>query len=251
MRAFTAVQVVARRPHVDGPFVANRFACPTSNLLMEAPRFELDSSFNESFTGFDGKARVTTQRVIAGANGLAAMTGNVSFTGTPKAAYGKLDVAAQRSRLGPIYADRTRIDGRYLIGAAAGTLTLLADYSAENADLAPSVMASVTEPLVGGEEHADRADRRRDQQCDPQVGEWIRRLGLDPDGQLPRRRSGADRNGGSPGQDRRKGPRIRRRRRHLLLAQGPPPGRRPDRDGGRRPSDRARSCFGNRAAAPR
>ncbi len=51
--------------------------------------FDLNTSFNESFTSFDGNARVTTQQVIAGANGLAAMTGNVRFTGTPKAAYGQ------------------------------------------------------------------------------------------------------------------------------------------------------------------
>ena len=125
MRAYTAIRVTARRPRVDGPFVANRFVCPASNLLMDAPHFELNSTFSESFTSFDGSARVTTQRVIAGANGLAAMTGNVRFTGTPKAAYGRIDVAAQRSRLGPIYAERTHIDGRYLIGAAAGTLSLV------------------------------------------------------------------------------------------------------------------------------
>ena len=147
MRAFTEVRVVARRPQIDGPFLARRFACPTSNIALDEPRFDLDSSFSESFTSFDGTARVTTQRVIAGANGLAAMTGNVRFTGTPKAAYGRLDVAARRSRLGPIFAERTRIDGRYLIGASAGTLTLLADYSAEDASLAPSVLAGVTEPL--------------------------------------------------------------------------------------------------------
>ena len=151
MRAYTAIRVTARRPRIDGPFVANRFVCPTSNLLMEAPRFDLNTSFSESFTSFDGGARVTTQRVIAGANGLAAMTGNVRFTGTPKAAYGRIDAAAQRSRLGPIYAERTRIDGRYLIGAAAGTLSLVADYSAQNADLAPSVLASVTAPLAAAD----------------------------------------------------------------------------------------------------
>ena len=148
MRAYTAIRVTARRPRIDGPFIANRFICPTSNILLEAPRFDLDSSFSESFTSFDGNARVTTQRMIAGANGLAAMTGNVRFAGTPKAAYGRIEAAAQRSRLGPIYAERTRIDGRYLIGAAAGTLSLIADYSAQNADLAPSVLASVTDPLA-------------------------------------------------------------------------------------------------------
>ena len=148
MRAFTAIRVTARRPRIDGPVVASRFVCPSSNILLETPRFDLTSSFSESFTSFDGNARVTTQRVIAGANGLAAMTGNVKFTGTPKAAYGRIDASAQRSRLGPIYAERTRIDGRYLIGAAAGTLSLVADYSAQNADLAPSVLASVIQPLA-------------------------------------------------------------------------------------------------------
>lgn len=147
MRAYTAIKVIARRPRIEGPFVADKFACPVSNLLMDQPRFELASSFSESFTAFDGNARVTTQRVIAGANGLAAMTGNVRFTGTPKAAYGNLDVAAQKSRLGPIYADRTRINGKYLIGASAGTLALVANYSANSGNLAPSVLASLTEPL--------------------------------------------------------------------------------------------------------
>jgi hypothetical protein len=85
MRAFTAVQVVARRPKVDGPLLARKFACPTSNIALDEPRFDLKSTFNESFTKFDGNARITTQRVVAGANGLAAMTGNVRFTGTPRA----------------------------------------------------------------------------------------------------------------------------------------------------------------------
>jgi hypothetical protein len=151
MRAFTQVRVVARRPQVDGPLLARQFACPASNIGLDEPRFDLNTSFNESFTSFDGTARVTTQQVIAGANGLAAMTGNVRFTGTPRAAYGRLDVAAQRSRLGPIYAERTRIDGRYLIGASAGTLTLLANYSAEDANLAPSVLAGVTDPLAAAD----------------------------------------------------------------------------------------------------
>ena len=49
----------------DGPPAAGRrtarrprFACPASNILMETPRFDLDSSFSESFTSFDGNARV-------------------------------------------------------------------------------------------------------------------------------------------------------------------------------------------------
>jgi hypothetical protein len=152
LRAFTNVRVVARRPQVKGPLVAQHFACPTSNFLMDSPRFDLDSSFSESFTNFDGNARLTTQRVIAGANGLAGMTANVRFTGTPENVYGRIEAAAQRSRLGPIYAERTRIDGKYLLGARAGTLALVAGYDAEGADLAPSVLAGVTDPLAGAKD---------------------------------------------------------------------------------------------------
>ncbi|HEY1144259.1 MAG TPA: hypothetical protein VGE68_09535, partial [Sphingomicrobium sp.] len=147
MHAFTDVRVTARKPHVNGPLTAQSFACPASNFQMDTPRFDLDTTFTESFTSFDGNARVTTQRVIAGANGLAAMTGNARFTGTPRTAYGHIDAAAQRSRLGPIYAERTRIDARYLLGASAGTLALLGNYDANNANLAPSVLSGVTGPL--------------------------------------------------------------------------------------------------------
>ena len=151
LRAFTNVRVVARRPQVEGPLTARSFACPTSNFLLDAPRFDLDSSFSESFTNFDGKARVATQRVIAGANGLGGMIANVRFTGTPQTVYGRIDAAAQRSRLGPIYAERTRIDGRYLLGARAGTLSLVASYEAQDADLAPSILAGVTDPLAAAQ----------------------------------------------------------------------------------------------------
>ena len=151
MRAFTSVRVIARRPQVEGPLLAQAFACPASNFLLETPRFELDSSFSESFTSFDGNARITTQRVLAGANGLAGMTGNVRFTGTTETVYGRIEAAARRSRLGPIYAERTRIDGKYLLGAKAGTLALVAGYDAQDANLAPSVLAGVTDPLSAAE----------------------------------------------------------------------------------------------------
>ena len=38
MRAFTNVRVVARRPQVDGPFLARQFACPASNIGLDEPR---------------------------------------------------------------------------------------------------------------------------------------------------------------------------------------------------------------------
>jgi len=148
MHAHTAVEVVARRPQVDGPLAAHRFACPASDFVIDSPRFDLDSSFNESFTSFTGSGRMGTPRLVAGANGLANLAGNITFTGTPETAYGTIDSAARHSRLGPIFADRTRIRGKYLIGAKAGTLALVGEYNAQDANLAPSMLASVTEPLA-------------------------------------------------------------------------------------------------------
>jgi hypothetical protein len=147
LNASTAIEIVARRPHVRGPLAARQFACPASNIEIASPRFDLDSSFSESFTSFQGRGRMGTPRLIAGANGLANLVGNIDFTGTPKAALGSIDAAAQQSRLGPIFAQRTRIKGKYLIGASAGTMAMVGEYSAQDASLAPSVLAGVTEPL--------------------------------------------------------------------------------------------------------
>ena len=147
MNVKAALEVVARRPHLDGPMAAREFACPTSNILIDNPRFDLDVRFNESFTNFEGNGRMGTPRFIAGANGLANLIGNITFKGTPKAATGTIDAAAQKSRLGPISADRTRVRGRYLMGANSGTLSMVGQFATTNSALAPSVLAGVTEPL--------------------------------------------------------------------------------------------------------
>jgi hypothetical protein len=147
MNVKAALEVVARRPHLDGPMAAREFACPTSNILIDNPRFDLDARFNESFTDFDGSGRMGTPRFIAGENGLANLIGNITFKGTPNAATGTIDASAQKSRLGPISADRTRVRGRYLMGANSGTLSMVGQFSANNSALAPSVLAGVTEPL--------------------------------------------------------------------------------------------------------
>ncbi len=146
--AHTNIEVVARSPHVDGPFVAQQFACPASNFEMDSPRFDLNSRFNESFTRFQGRGQMATPRLVAGANGLAALTGNIDFKGTLDTVAGSIDAAAQRSRLGPMSAERTRVQGRYLLGAEAGTLAMIGEYSAQDAGLAKSVLAGVTEPLA-------------------------------------------------------------------------------------------------------
>ena len=148
VRASMAVEIVARRPHVTGPFTARKFACPQSNLAIASPRLDLDSDFSESFGSFDGTGRLTTPALVAGANGLANLVANVGFKGTPANAGGTIALAAQKARLGQILADTTRLKGSYRLAAAKGELALVADYDARRAALPSSMLASLTGPLA-------------------------------------------------------------------------------------------------------
>lgn len=148
VRASMRVEIIKRRPHVTGPFTAQNFACPQSNFSIAAPRLELDSDFSESFGSFDGKGRLATPALIAGANGLANLVANIGFKGTASNTIGTVDLGAQRARLGQIFADGTRIKGRYRLEAAKGNLALVADYSTSHAALPPAMLASVTGPLA-------------------------------------------------------------------------------------------------------
>jgi hypothetical protein len=143
-----AVAVEARRPHVDGPLTVGRLSCPKSRLEMVEPRFDINSHFNESFTHYDGHGRMAIRTLTAGDNGLAAFVGDLTFRGSPAATYGSLKLAAQRSRLATIFAERTRLAGRYRLGITGGTLVFVGDYAATSATLAPSMLASITGPLA-------------------------------------------------------------------------------------------------------
>ncbi|HVL29268.1 MAG TPA: hypothetical protein VM326_00950, partial [Sphingomicrobium sp.] len=132
LKSNVAIAVVARRPQVDGPVAAAAFVCPASRMAMVSPRLEIDSSFSEAFENFDGKGRLTVASFRAGDNGLANLVANVDFKGTPTDARGAFNLAAQRARLAAIYADRTRLDGRYRLQSGRGTLAVIADYDAEN-----------------------------------------------------------------------------------------------------------------------
>ena len=146
--ANVAVQVVARRPHVSGPVKLDRFACPASRLAMVAPRFDVDSRFNESFTNVDGRGRMAIAALTAGDNGLSAFAGDLSFRGTPEDISGRVRLSAQRSRLAAIYAERTRLAGRYRIGFRRGTMVMIGDYAAQGATLNDAIIAGITGPLA-------------------------------------------------------------------------------------------------------
>ncbi|GAC1575163.1 MAG: hypothetical protein NVS3B5_06000 [Sphingomicrobium sp.] len=149
MHASMMVSIEARRPHVTGPLTAQSFACPQSKVSLASPRLDLDSDFSEAFGTFDGKGRLITPVLIAGANGLANLVANVSFKGSPSSAGGTIDLAAQKARMASIFADRTRLKGRYHLGVAKGDMALVADYDATHASLAPSTLRALTGALSG------------------------------------------------------------------------------------------------------
>ncbi len=148
LRAYVAVAVVARRPRIEGPVTLDRFACPSSRFDVIAPRFDAAASFNESFTSVDGRGRMAIANISAGNNGLAAFTGELTYKGSFAGVGGRLKLAAQKSRLGTIFADRTRLAGAYRLGTRAGTFALVGDFAAQGAALDPSMLAGLTQPLA-------------------------------------------------------------------------------------------------------
>src|SRR3954468_17729463 len=148
LRTNVAVAVVARRPQIDGPVALDSFMCSASRLAVITPRFDAKASFNESFTSIDGSGRMAISTMTAGANGLAAFVGDLTYKGALSDVRGRVKLAAQKSRMGTIFADRTRLNGGYALGIRAGTFSLVGDYAADSAALDPSMLAGVTQPLA-------------------------------------------------------------------------------------------------------
>jgi hypothetical protein len=148
LRAQLAVAVVARHPEVEGPVVLDRFTCPASHFDVAAPRFDAKARFNESFTSVDGSGRMAIDTMIAGANGLAAFIGDITYKGSLEHVDGHVKLSAQKSRMGTIYADRTHLDGGYHLGISAGTFDLVGRFAADSSALDPSMIAGVTQPLA-------------------------------------------------------------------------------------------------------
>ena len=147
VRGAAAIEIKARRPHVDGPLTADAFACPESRFSIVKPRLELGARFSEAFDNYDANARIMSQVLTAGDNGLAALNGRLTLHGDLTDARGQLDFAAQGSRLGTITAERTRVNGKYRLSTTKGTLVMVGKYAANGASLAPSMTAGLTGAL--------------------------------------------------------------------------------------------------------
>jgi hypothetical protein len=148
LRANLAVSVTARRPSAEGPVALDRFNCPSSHINIVAPRFDARARFNEALTNVDGSGRMAIATMTAGANGLAAFNGDISFKGSPTSIDGQVKLAAQNSRLGTTTAERTRLGGDYHLGLKAGTFALIGDFATEGTSLDTAVLAGVTQPLA-------------------------------------------------------------------------------------------------------
>src|SRR4029079_15597759 len=113
LRANLAVAVVARHPNAEGPVTLSSFECPASRFYAVARRFDAKTRFNESFTSVDGGGRMAISTLTAGANGLAAFTGDLADNGTLAAVAGRVQLSAKRALLGTIFADVTYVKGAY------------------------------------------------------------------------------------------------------------------------------------------
>ena len=148
VRANVAVAVAARHPQIDGPVTLDRFTCRASKFDVVAPRFDAKASFNEGFTGVDGNGRMAISTFTAGANGLAAFIGELTYKGSLEQVDGRVKLSAQKSRMATIYADRTQLEGDYHLGLRSGTFAMVGDFGATSATLDPSMIAGVTQPLA-------------------------------------------------------------------------------------------------------
>ena len=148
LRANLALAVTGRRPEVEGPVLLDRFACPASRFDIASPRFNARASFNEAFTSVDGSGDMAIATLVAGANGLANFAGRITYKGSLTHVDGQVKLAAQKSRMATIYADRTRLGGSYHLGIQDGTFSLVGNYSADKATLDPRMIASVVQPLA-------------------------------------------------------------------------------------------------------
>ncbi|HZU52089.1 MAG TPA: YdbH domain-containing protein [Sphingomicrobium sp.] len=148
LRATLAIGVVARKPQVAGPVALDQFTCPLSRFDVASPRFDAKASFNESFSNVNGSGRMAIATLTAGANGLADFAGTITYKGWLNDVDGRVNLAAQRSRMATVTAQRTGLNGRYHLGIANGTFSLAGGFAVDDSTLDPKMLDSVTEPLA-------------------------------------------------------------------------------------------------------
>ena len=142
------IAVIARHPKVEGPVALASFVCPQSRFYVLAPRFDAKARFSESFSNVEGSGKMAIDTVTAGANGLAAFAGDITYAGSLANVAGRVRLSALRSKMATATAERTRLDAAYRLGMRTGSFTLLGDFAADNSTLDPKMLDNVTMPLA-------------------------------------------------------------------------------------------------------
>ena len=179
LRANVAVAVVARRPQVEGPVTLDRFTCPASRFDIVAPRFDAKASFNESFTSVDGSGRMAISTLTAGANGLAAFAGDLTYKG-PLDDVSRPGEACPRSSRGwrPSTPTARGSTAAITSASAAGTFAHGRRLRRGQRDARPVDARGRDAAARGRGQDPDRAGRDQHRQCDqPHRAQLQRRPG--------------------------------------------------------------------------
>ena len=115
------VAVVARRPQIDGPVTLDRFVCPASRLAGRHAAVRRQGQLQRELHQRRRQRAHGDQHHDRRRQRLAAFAGDLTYKGPLTDVRGRVKLAAQSSRMGTIYADRTRLNGGYALGIRAGT----------------------------------------------------------------------------------------------------------------------------------
>jgi hypothetical protein len=128
--AYVDVRILDRRPYIDGPLEAARFACGEGLNLVQ-PHFAIRANFPETLGNWRGDGRFRAARVESGINSLAGVNGSLTFDGDPAITRGRLDVGSAAIAMADFRGTRMNLDGRYAFSMDSGELSLLGDGGAQ------------------------------------------------------------------------------------------------------------------------
>ena len=186
--------------------------------------------------------------LTAGANGLAAFVGDITYKGS-LARRRRSGEARRRNSPGWRRSRPTERGSTATISSACGGhVRPRRRFRGRQFDARPEDARRHDRAACVGRGDPDRAGRDQHRRARSADREQLQCLGQDPRRQLPRRRRGADHRRRHQGPERRARAHFRRQRRDLLLAELTAAHRRDNRDGRRRPSERTSDA---RPAAPR
>ena len=148
--AYLNVAIRARRPAVDGPLSAGRFACGQV-LEVEEPTLLVDANFPETVSEWRGGARIAAASVASGINRIAGVEGRITFDGEPDLTRGELNVESRAVTVADFSGRRMALGGKYAFSMTDGRLSLAGQGGAQDIAAASTLLG----PVVGALSSAD------------------------------------------------------------------------------------------------